>query len=128
VTNPLVTDPSTTTSSVPVTSLLSSVSASNTAAISTITPVSVAGQHSPAGAIAGGIVGGVVALLLLLCLLVWLWRRMKKSASGLPLTTHLDLNEGCHVFGVEPFVPEAQITNGEYSRIETVFVLTHFLM
>ncbi|KAG8749202.1 hypothetical protein FRC12_013531 [Ceratobasidium sp. 428] len=104
VTNPLITDSSTTSSSLPstaYTSVLSSTMAVDASA-SPSPNNNTSSSHNSTGPIAGGIVAGVVVLLLLLLGLWWL-RRSKRQGSRQYSKTELDLNAERHGMIVEPF-------------------------
>ncbi|KEP54106.1 putative transmembrane protein [Rhizoctonia solani 123E] len=106
VTNPLVTDPATST-------ILGSATSSRSAAAentATDTPNQTSDSRSPVVPIAGGIAGVVVALLILLLCLLWFKRGSKRSLAALHAQDGLDLSEGAYV--AEPFMIQAASSAG----------------
>ncbi|CAE6528727.1 unnamed protein product [Rhizoctonia solani] len=106
VTNPLVTDPATST-------ILGSATSSRSAAAentATDTPNQTSNSRSPVVPIAGGIAGVVVALLILLLCFLWFKRSSKRSLAALHAQDGLDLSEGAYV--AEPFMIQAASSAG----------------
>ncbi|KAG8693556.1 hypothetical protein FRC09_010429, partial [Ceratobasidium sp. 395] len=111
VTNPLITDSSTTSSSLPSTTY-TSVLSSTVAVGASASPdpnSNASSSDNSTGAIAGGIVAGIIVLLLLLLGLWWL-RRSKRRGSRQDSKTELDLNAERHGMVIEPFLPISQIS------------------
>ncbi|CAE6408630.1 unnamed protein product [Rhizoctonia solani] len=102
VTNPLVTDPATSTVLVSATSSRSAAAGGTTA---TDTPNQTPNSRSPVAPIAGGIAGVVVALLILLLCLLWFKRRNKRNLEALHAQNGLSRSEGGYV--AEPFMIQA---------------------
>ncbi|KAG8721606.1 hypothetical protein FRC08_011796 [Ceratobasidium sp. 394] len=116
VTNPLVTDSSTSLSASPSTA--STAISSTAAAPGASGSPDPNGRRSSAGPIAGGIVAGVMALLLLLLLAFW-WRRKSKRQSLRPGSkTELDMRAEPDGMIVEPFLPDAQILQSNMRAAE----------
>ncbi|KAG8744860.1 hypothetical protein FRC10_009384, partial [Ceratobasidium sp. 414] len=111
VTNPLVTD-SSTSSSAPLSTAFTSVPSTAAAPGASGNPGSNGGLpsgHNSAGPIAGGIVAGVVALLLLLLLAFWWRRKSKRQDLRSSFKTELDVRAEHNGMVVEPFLPDAQM-------------------